>query len=93
MSLAAPATEAELRAAFDEVLTGPPDEPVPSDTGLDAQTLAAVVRAHAGSSPALIEAARQELEMQLDGTHATEGDTAAMLAFDTVMAEDTPPLQ
>jgi hypothetical protein len=89
VSRAAPATEAELRAAFDALLTGPPDEPTPSDTGLDELTLDAVARAHAGTSPALVEAARQELELQIDGTHASEGDVAAMLAFAAVLT-DTP---
>lgn len=73
----------ELRATFEELLAGPPADgsSIPSDTGLDEQTLTAIERAWAGSSPTLIETARHELAMQLDGTHAEEGDADAMAIF------------
>ena len=83
MSTSAPPTDDELRAAFEQILTGADDGSIPSDTGLDDQTLVAVERAHGADSPAATEAARQELEMQIDGTHDREGDAAAMAIFST----------
>lgn len=89
MSLSGPPTEAELRARFDELITGAPEHGVPSDTGLDGQTLSAIERAWTNTSPALVAAARQELELQIDGTHAAEGDAAATKAFAAVMSDTT----
>lgn len=84
-----PITADELRAALEELLANPPgdgpaDGPgIPSDTGLDQQTMAAVERAWSGGeSPALLESARQELAMQLDGTHAREGEAQSWAIFD-----------
>lgn len=82
MSLAAKPTPDELTATFDAILAGSPDDPIASDTGLDQATLAAVDRARGGTSAALVEAARQELAMQLDGTHILEADAIGMRAFD-----------
>lgn len=77
MSRAAPPTEAELRAAFETVLATPDEDR--TDTGLDDQVMAAIERvwvAGPNSPPALEAAARHELEMQIDGTHAAEAQAA-----------------
>jgi hypothetical protein len=89
MSLAEPATQQQLRATFEQLIAGPPRDGsgVPSDTGLDEQTVAAIERAWSAGTPAAAEAARQELAMQLDGTHAAEADDQAMAIFTHVMGE------
>jgi hypothetical protein len=97
MSRAAPATEVELRATFNSLITNADGRTdVPSDTGLDDQTVAAIERAwSAGSkvSDALIASARQELEMQLDGTHAREAQSAQDAVAAQVFAEhQTQPI-
>jgi plasmid stabilization system protein ParE len=94
MSRAAPATEAELRAAFDELIAGPTDgrSDVPTDTGLDDQTVAAIERAwSAAGSTALAELARQELELQIDGTHAREAQDAQDAVVADVAAQYLGP--
>jgi hypothetical protein len=91
VSRAAPPTAEELSAAFDDLLNNPnPGAEVPTDTGLDDETTYAIERVWAAGpdpSPALIAAARQELALQLDGTHAAEGAAREAAIFDQV-AED-----
>lgn len=75
MSRSAPATPEELTATLDKLLAEPRNTVVPSDTGLDDDTLAAVQavwNAAPNPSPRLIEYARAELAAQLDGTHERE---------------------
>lgn len=85
---AAPATAAELTASVDALLSNPAQDDVPDDSGLDDETAAAIERAWAGgSSPALVAAARHELSMQLDGTHAQEALGRETAIFDQVLNE------
>lgn len=88
--LAEEPTDAELTERFEELIAGPPADgsSIPLDTGLDEQTLAAIQRSWQGRSPALVETARHELALQLDGTHAQEGDDEALKIFRHVQSED-----
>lgn len=82
MSRAAPATDEEITAAFERLLASGGDDGMPSDTGLDADTRAAIERCWtAPDSDMLVTAARHELAMQLDGTHLAEAEArqAALL--------------
>lgn len=74
--LARPKTRRELQATFDRLLKRPDrDALVPSETGLDDETIRAV-QAVWNAQPAaplpLYEAARTEFARQLDGTHARQ---------------------
>src|SRR5512139_1538534 len=91
MSRAAPATPEELRSTFEQLIADPPTDGtgVPTETGLDEPTIAAIERVWAASPtppPSLIAAARQELEMQLDGTHAAEAQARMVAIFNEVAA-------
>ena len=84
---AAPATPDELRATFDDLIARPSGD-VPDDSGIDDDTTAAIERAWAANlSPRLVEMARHELEMQLDGTHAAEAADRESATFDQVAAQ------
>lgn len=83
MSRAAPPSVSELQSIFDALIQGS-DEGMPSDTGLDALTTNAIERVWAAgpdAPQALITAARHELAMQLDGSHAREGDAQHRAQF------------
>lgn len=66
-------TDDELTATFEDLVNHPePDAMVPSDTGLDDDTIEALNRLWAaGPNPParLIDAARAEFAAQLDGSH------------------------
>lgn len=90
MSRAAPPTAEELQATFDELIAGPPSDgsSVPTDTGLDEQTVAAIERSWAaGGNESLATGARHEFAMQLDGTHAREAQARQQLIFERSHAE------
>lgn len=99
MSRVAPPTADELSAAFNDLIDNEPPDGMPTDTGLDDQTVAAIQRVwSAGPRPsaALIEAARQELALQLDGTHAREAQASQDAVVGQVLAAHraqpiTPP--
>jgi hypothetical protein len=82
----APATAAELRAVFDGLINGPGENAdVPDGSGLDDETAAAIERVWAaGPNPphALVAAAREELQLQINGTHAREAAARERAAFD-----------
>jgi hypothetical protein len=72
-----PGQRAPATRTFEHLLTKPPADgaDVPTDTGLDDDTVTAIERVWAAGpdpSPTLIAAARHEFELQLDGTHIRE---------------------
>lgn len=82
--------KSQLRAAFNRLVTNPDNDlSMPSDTGLDGETLAAI-QAVWDASPArkaaLIAEARRELARQLDGTHARNAAKRIAEAFDEAVA-------
>lgn len=86
---AAPPTEAELRATVDDLLASPQDD-IPDGLGLDEGTRAAIERVWAaGPNPpdSLVAAARHEVGLQIDGTHAEEAQALADAIFDEVIAQ------
>ena len=94
MSQAAPPSAAELTQVFNNLLANPATGDVPDDSGLDDQTAAAIERVWAAGPnppPALVDAARQELGLQLDGTHAAEAAQYQAAIFDQVAAEHEEP--
>lgn len=98
MSRSQPATEQELRDSFDALIAGPPADNggMPTETGLDTQTVAAIERVWAAAPtppPALLAAARHELDMQLDGSHAREADARNRAIFaDALGGSDDSPV-
>lgn len=89
----APPTAAELTTLVEDLLAHPGTD-VPDDCGLDDDTAAAIGRvwaAGSNASPSLLAAARHELEMQLDGTHAREAMDRQAATFNDVLAEQDSP--
>lgn len=86
---AKPATDEELRVIFNNLVDHPISGGVPSDTGLDDDTIEALNRLWAaGPNPParLIDAARAEFEAQLDGSHAQEAQDRMVAAFNAAVA-------
>jgi len=84
VSLAAPPTAEQLTAVFEHLLTKPPADggDVPTDTGLDDDTVTAIERVWAAGpdpSPTLIAVARYEFELQLDGTREAQDRQRAVV--------------
>lgn len=76
-------------------MMGPPADNggMPTETGLDPQTIAAIKRVWQAAPtppPTLIAAARQELEMQLDGSHAQEAQARDSAVFEHAAANHQP---
>lgn len=77
-----PLTEQQIRQAFERVLADVlAGGLVPIGVGLDSQTCDALGRVGADGSDEVIQAARDELERQIDGTHAKEFENEFLSAF------------
>ena len=89
--LAKEPTADELTATFENLVTNPePGGMVPSDTGLDDDTIEALNRLWAAGPnppPRLIDAARAEFAAQLDGSHAQESRDRMATIFDAAVAK------
>lgn len=89
---AEPVTNEELRNSFETLLAGPPFDNggMPSETGLDTRTTAAIQRVWAAAPKpptSLVDAARREFDMQLDGSHAREADARTRAMFDQALED------
>jgi len=77
-------TDKQIEAAFNKFVKNP-SAGVPSDSGFDSKTEAALFAVYADPSPIAIAQARRVLDMQLNGTHARQdaADIEAMLKAKT----------
>ena len=91
--LSRPPTPEELRQTFTELLNNPVSGgSVPSETGLDDETIAAIERVWAASphpSPRLVDAARAEFAAMLDGTPAREAQARMEASFKAALRDET----
>lgn len=91
--LAKEPTDDELIATFEDLISNPQsDAMVPSDTGLDDDTIEALNRLWAaGPNPPqrLIDAAIMEFEAQLDGSHAREAQARMEATFSAAVTART----
>ena len=91
--LARPMTLAEVRASFESLLSNPvPGARLPSETGLDDATGAALEAVWAASpnAPAeLVAAARTTFAGMLDGTNAAAADQRRKAMFMAALSNNT----